>query len=308
MRVSVIIPTRDRPDDLARCLPTILANEYLDFEVLVVDQSTNDASQRVVAALADPRLRYHRQSATGKSRALNYALAEAGGDILAFTDDDCTVSPDWLGRAVAALAEEPEVGLVFGTLAAVAHDPREAFVPAFLPLGYRRLQGGFARVRCDGVVGANMVVRRAVFERLGGFDECLGPGSRFRSAMDLDFAYRALRAGFSLVQDPANVVVHWGRRDFADGSGRRLIRNYYYGHGARLAKHLRCADPLAAYALLRGVLREVTYLVGNLVRHRRLTGAGHLPYLMLGVIRGFQQPVDRQRWLYLPTRREELRG
>ena len=50
--VSAIICTRDRADDLARCLPTVLANDYPDFEVIVVDQSSTDATQRVVEALA----------------------------------------------------------------------------------------------------------------------------------------------------------------------------------------------------------------------------------------------------------------
>jgi glycosyltransferase involved in cell wall biosynthesis len=60
-RVSAINCTRDRADDLARCLPTVLANDFPDFEVIVVDQSSTDATQRVVEAPANPRLRYYRQ-------------------------------------------------------------------------------------------------------------------------------------------------------------------------------------------------------------------------------------------------------
>ena len=300
-KVSVIVCTRDRPHDLARCLPTVLANDYPDFEVIVVDQSATEESRQVAEALADPRLRYHRQHVTGKARALNAALAVAKGAVTAHTDDDCTVPPDWLRRAVATLAEEPEAGIVFGAVAAAPHDGGETFLPAFRPTRYRRLQGRFARVRAQALAGANMVVRRAVFERLGGFDECLGPGSRFRSGDDDDLAYRALRAGFALVLDPANTIVHWGKRGYADGSARQLLRNYRYGDGAGFVKHLRCGDPLAAYALLREALREVTYLISNLIRHRRASGAGRLLYLFLGALHGLRHPLDHKRWLYLPS-------
>ncbi len=302
--VSAIICTRDRADDLARCLPSALANDYPHFEVIVVDQSSTDATQQVVEALANPRLRYYRQHVTGKSRALNAALAMAEGAVTAHTDDDCTVPSDWLRRAVEVLADEPEAGIVFGAVSAAPHDGRETFLPAFRTQRYRRLQGRFARIQAQALAGANMVVRRAVFERLGGFDECLGPGSRVRSGDDDDLAYRALRAGFAVVLDPANAIVHWGKRSYSDGSARRLLRNYRYGDGASFIKHIRCGDPLAAYALLREAFAEVRYLASNLLRHRRASGAGRLWYLILGAARGLRQPLDRKRWVYLPTEHE----
>ncbi len=302
--VSVIICTRDRPEDLARCLPTVLANDYPDFDVIVVDQSATDATQRVVESLANPSLRYLRQHSTGKARALNAALAMAEGAVTAHTDDDCTVPPDWLGRAVAVLEDEPDAGIVFGAVSAAPHDGRETFLPAFRTQGYRRLQGRFARLHAQALAGANMVMRRAVFERLGGFDECLGPGSLFRSGDDDDLAYRALRAGFAVVLDPANATVHWGKRSYADGSARKLLRHYRYGDGAGFMKHIRCGDPLAAYALIREACFETRFLASNLLRYRRASGAGRLWHLILGALRGLRQPLDRKRWLYLPTHQE----
>ena len=302
--VSVIICTRDRADDLARCLPSVLAADYPDFEVIVVDQSKSDASERVAGAIADPRLRYHRQHVTGKSRALNAALALAKGEVTAHTDDDCTVPADWLRQAVAVLEKEQDAGIVFGAVAAAPHDGKDTFLPSFRPASFRRLKGLSGRAQCQALAGANMVVRRVVFERLGGFDECLGPGSRFRSGDDDDLAYRALRAGFTVVLDPANATVHWGKRGYADGTARQLLRNYCYGDGASFVKHLRCGDPLAAYGLLREAFSQATYLASSLVRRRRASGAGRLWYLLLGAAHGLRQPLDRKRWLYLPDGRD----
>lgn len=334
--ISVIIPTRDRAEDLARSLPAVLALDYPEFEVIVVDQSTTDATERAVSSAVsaamdqgrqwelvvasgeasevaerpleagERRLTCVRTTTVGVSRSLNLGVRRAQRDVMAFTPDDCTVPSNWLRRAAAVLAEEPEAAMVFGAVAGEPSDWRSVFVPTFLPSGYRRLQGRLARLRFRGVMGANMVARRALFERLGGFDECLGTGCRFRSFEDADMAYRALRAGFAVVLDPENAVVHWGGRDFSDGSAQRLIRNTRYGKGAFLAKHLRCGDPLAAYALLRGAFGEAMHLVTNLLRNRSVTGAGRLLYLMQGFVAGFRQPVDHQRCLYLSSRDEGL--
>jgi len=297
--VSVIICTRDRADDLARCLPSVLAADYPDFEVIVVDQSKSDASKRVAGAIADPRLRYHRQHLTGKSRALNAALALAKGEVTAHTDDDCTVPTDWLRQAVAVLEREPDAGIVFGAVAAAPHDGKDTFLPSFRPAGFRRLKGLSGRVQCQALAGANMVVRRAVFERLGGFDECLGPGSRFRSGDDLDLAYRALRAGYAVLQSSAHPpVVHWGVRRYDDGSARRLIWNNYYGKGARMMKGLRCGDPVAALALPYLAARESGAIAINLLRRRRPTGFGRLAPLLVGAARSVRQPVDRRHGVF----------
>ncbi len=332
--ISVIIPTRDRAEDLAQSLPAVLAMDHPYFEVIVVDQSTTDAGERVVAdvvSMAQNRGRhweliiadgsaseggerspasgpsathcliYQRTATVGVSRNLNEGVRCARADVMAFTPDDSTVPPDWLRRAVAVLEEEPQAGIIFGAVAAEQHDWRRTFVPSFSPSRYRRLRGRLAPLRLQGVMGANMVIRRAVFERVGGFDECLGTGCRFRSAEDLDLAYRALRAGFAVVLDPVSSIVHWGGRDYTDGSGQQLIRNSRYGVGAYLVKHLRCGDPFAALALAAEGFKGVSHSLSNVIRHRRLTGAGHVLYLMLGTLVGFRQPLDRRRRLYLPT-------
>jgi GT2 family glycosyltransferase len=332
--ISVIIPTRDRAEDLAQSLPSVLAIDYPDFEVIVVDQSTSDASERVIASLVSTlredgspwelvitdesasvtagealsggglsggrRLIYRRTGTVGVSRNLNEGVRCARADIMAFTPDDSRVPQDWLRRAAAVLADEPQAGMVFGAVAAEQHD-RHTFVPRFVPQGYRRLQGRLAYLHFHGVMGANMFIRRAVFHQLGGFDECLGTGCRFRSHEDVDFAYRALRAGFAVVLDPENAVVHWGGRDFSDGSAQRLIRNSRYGWGAFLAKHIRCGDLVAAYALLRGGFGALVSLLSNLAKRRTFTGAGRLGYMIMGVLAGFLQPVDHRRWLYIST-------
>jgi GT2 family glycosyltransferase len=264
--------------------------EYPDVQVIVADQSTTDDSQRVIAAELDPRLVSLRLHSVGKGRALNTALSKATGEIIVFTDDDCTVPRGWVQRAVRVLAREPRAGIVFGTLAAAPHDSTAAFVPTFWPRRYRQLRARTVAAHYNGM-GANMAVRRTVFERVGCFDTSLGPGSRFRSADETDLAHRALRAGFTVVQDPDNVVLHWGAREYASGAARRSIADGFYAVGACYARHVRRRDWAAAVILAR----EAALLAGqaglNTVR-RRPTGLRRLLALAHGAVDGLRYPIE----------------
>jgi GT2 family glycosyltransferase len=327
---SVIVATRNRPEDVARCLPTILSNDYPDLDVILMDQSTNEATEGVVRAAfaeanekghewelvtlagdapsvegvtAQRRLIYRRATTVGATRAYNEALRYARGEVLAFTDDDCTVSSSWIENGVRAMAREAKAGILFGEFVPIPHDPGKTYIPSFQPERRRQLKGGLGRLFCDYVASGNMFVRRAVFDRLHGFDEYLGPGALFLGGDDVDLAYRTLRAGFPIVVEPKNAVVHWGKRDYADGSGQRLLRDYYYAVGARQMKQIRCGDPLAVYAFARSFLRETVITLGNLIRHGRPTGAGRQLQLIRGALAGLTQPVDRKLWLYTDKKR-----
>lgn len=304
MKVSILVCTRDRPEDLQRCVLSIVANDFPDLEVIVVDQGSDDRGAEALASSlkSDPRISYERQTTVGKSKALNRALALSNGDVVLHTDDDCTVPADWVQRSLSILENDPGVGIVFGALGAPEIDWSKSYIPTFRPESYRRFQGRIAFMRVPKIgVGANMAVRREVYDRIKGFDECLGPGCRFRSGDEWDMAYRAMKAGFAAVHDPDNVVTHWGERIYADGSGRRLLRNKYYGVGAGYAKHIRCGDPVALLALGRAVTREMVYLGANLIKHRRATGAGRLWSVARGIFDGMRHPIDRRNWLYVPA-------
>src|SRR6185436_19207953 len=96
--VSVLVPTKERPELLHACIRSILASDHPSFEVLIIDQSKEPYS-----GTHDPRVDVRHSQARGKSAALNEALGRAKGRFLAFTDDDCTVSSDWLAKGQSLL-------------------------------------------------------------------------------------------------------------------------------------------------------------------------------------------------------------
>jgi GT2 family glycosyltransferase len=230
--VTVAVCTRDRPDDLARCLDALQALTYPALELLVVDNApTTTDTARLVRARAG--VRYVVESRPGLDWARNRAIAEATGEILAFTDDDVVVDPAWAGALAAAFRDDPAVGAVTGLV-----EPLELETEAQrLFERYRSFARGSERLRAvmtpgTGPVaarygltgsfgtGANMAFRRRLFDELGGFDPCLGAGTVTRGGDDLDLFFRVLKAGWALVYEPAAVVRHRHRREMAELVGQ----------------------------------------------------------------------------------------
>jgi len=290
--VTVVVCTRDRLEDIGRCLPTILANDYPNFEVIVVDQSTTDACQELLDHIPDPRLVRLRLNYAGKARAENAALERARGEFIAFTDDDCEVPRNWLRRATSVLAAELDAAIVFGAVAAAPHDWAEMHVPTFLPVEYRKIRGRWIRYPVDGGIGANMVVRRSLFDRLGGFDEWVGPGSPFRSGDDFELVYRSLWKGYALVQDPENIVIHWGMRPYATGAARRSWHNNYYGMGATHMRHVRRGNWVAAPLFFRQVWWAVELIIPRVIERNRNLAIRRSLYLLLGAFKGLTSPLS----------------
>lgn len=239
--LTVAIATLSRPEGLARCLDALEAGTLLPEEIVVVDQSADDETERLVTQRRSVRvpLRYMRQPRKGLSASRNAGLAAAWQSLVAMTDDDCVPAEGW----VAALA-----GAFAGPVAAVSG--------RVLPLGPERpgtyavssrLSEECAAFERKGPPwlagsGGNFAVRRAVWERLGGFDERLGAGTRGQSAEDMDFIYRMLAAGERVLYEPHAVIYH-ERQELSRRIASRW--SYGYGMGAACGKWLRGRDPYA---------------------------------------------------------------
>ena len=157
--------------------------------------------------------------------------------MLAFTDDDCTVTPDWLATADALFREHPEIDVAYGSLVAIDHDPVTTFVPAHEMEEFRVLRGTES-IQIRGLAGADLVLRRPVLDVIGPFDPELGPGANFPACEDVDIYWRSLLAGFAVARAPQLRVLHWGSRSYSDGTAYELVRGYEYCEGAVIAKHL----------------------------------------------------------------------
>lgn len=179
-----------------------LAEQTLDpetFEVVAVDDGSTDATSRVLALHAQtapfPLQSVRLDSTSGPAAARNVGWQRATGELIAFTDDDCVVSPGWLSAGLAAHSEDPEA-VIQGRVEINPNelDRMSPFAHFFFHYG----PGG-------GYPTANIFYPRVLLEELGGFDEVNFPGV---AGEDTDLATRALAAGTKSLWAPEALVLH----------------------------------------------------------------------------------------------------
>lgn len=260
-RISFIVCTKDRQARLMRCLGSIvqaaLRRPEADCEVVVVDNGSRDETHAAVLAFAETSpvpVRLAHEAFPGLGAARNTGLALASGTILAFTDDDCELHPDYVRDLVQRWSRGPR-DLVRGGRVELGD-------PADLPFTIKTSNAveTFAKGVYPGgfVHGCNLVVTRAVAEAVGPFDPRFGTGAALQSADDTDYLLRAHLAGFPAEYVPDMCVRHYhGRR--TPEQIRRLLLAYALGNGALYVKHGRRAPWLLKYVFWTGrdVLREL---------------------------------------------------
>jgi GT2 family glycosyltransferase len=295
--ISVVICTRDRPDDLGRCLDAVKRLEPQPMEVIVVDQGSMPSATPVY----DAGIRHQFMRERGLSLARNEGLALARAGIVAFLDDDCVVGPTWAADVAAVFNRHPDAGIVFGTV--VASSPAiDAYVPVYSIPGERRLVGRRSAATAHGM-GAAMYVRGTAAAVVGEFDSRLGAGAELRSSEDWDYTFRALAAGIVVIETPTVVVQHHGARRYSDGSAAELLRWNAFSHGAVHSKLLRCFDAIAVVLMATELLSLVTLVRPLNAVVGRPTNAARLVMYVLGFAAGWRIPVRRRVRLFsLPAK------
>jgi GT2 family glycosyltransferase len=248
--LSVAIATLDRPGGLERCLDALEAGTWSPAEVIVVDQSANDETERMLTwrRLGRFPVRHIRQRRRGLSASRNEGIGAAQQPLVAMTDDDCVPGAGWVEVLAEAFAI-PEVSAVSGRVLALGPETPGTYAVSLRLSQERAL---FERKGPPWMAGSggNFAVRKDVWERLGGFDERLGVGSQGQSAEDMDFIYRLLACGEQILYEP-NAVIYHERQDLRRRVASRW--SYGYGMGAACGKQLRRGD-LYALRLLGGWL------------------------------------------------------
>jgi glycosyltransferase involved in cell wall biosynthesis len=237
---SVVICTRDRPEELKRCLASLPLQTYPPREVIVVDNASRDQRTREVALAAGAV--YVREDRPGLDFARNTGARHATASVVAYTDDDVLLHPKWLERLVAGF-DTPEIAAVTGLVL-----PAELATEAQLHFeAYWGFGKGYVRRDFDAKLfaeyrdtvfpawevgaGASMAFRREIFDLVGFFDERLDVGQAGCSG-DSEFWYRLVARGFCCRYEPRCVAFHFHRRTM-DGLSSQIF-HYMRGHAAAL--------------------------------------------------------------------------
>jgi glycosyltransferase involved in cell wall biosynthesis len=226
-QVSIVIPTCNRRDTLARCLEALRNQTYQDFEVIIVDDGSSDDTPQFLQAFCaesvQPCFRWYRnEPQAGANPSRNRGIQAARGEYVAFLDDDAIAAPDWLRQLTTGFASESVVAVTGRVHSA---PPRNLF--DLTMKGTQRVAG---RVQATRLVGCNMCVRRD-FLLAAGFDEdraSASPDTTVSARGDEDGLFLRLRAaGFEarVVHDAAVVHEHYY-------TGRSFFRQAFRGGAA----------------------------------------------------------------------------
>jgi GT2 family glycosyltransferase len=243
LEVSIVMSTYNRAAMLPRALAALLAqSRAVPHEIIVVNNNSTDDTAAVVQRHVEEhpeRVRYVFEGRQGLSYGRNAGIRAARGSIIAFTDDDVDVAPDWLERLAAAFAACPGAAYIGGRVLPrwKTPPPRWLTTAHWSPLalqdyGDKPLEAGAARPIC--LVGANLAFRADVFKRVGLFT---GQFGRIRdgigSTEDHDMQLRIWQAGLHGMYVPEVVMLAEIQPDRFD---RSYHRRWHRGHGRHCAR------------------------------------------------------------------------
>ncbi|MCL4489674.1 MAG: glycosyltransferase [Chloroflexi bacterium] len=222
--LSVLVCTYNRPEFLAHCLYALIERtEDKPDQVVVVNGGDERADEVMCGYGGNPRLEVRLVKTQNKNLAAsrNVGLSHCAGDIVAMTDDDAEVLPDWVTRMKRAHQEHPEAGAVGGRVLAA---DRTSLVSKIADLTTFPSWAEPCYVRT--LPGVNISYKREVVDRVGLQDETLFRGE------DVDYNWRVKELGYKILYDPSIKVVHHHR---ATLSGF-LNQHYMYGRAYYLVR------------------------------------------------------------------------
>jgi GT2 family glycosyltransferase len=204
LKTSVIIATHNRPDSLPRLVASLAPEVATAAREIIVAENGTPAPMQL--ALEGAPITHLHEPRAGKCRIQNRAIAQAGGEILVFLDDDLVVAPGYLAAVENFFDTHREFAAMKGRILA-AEDPEKKVGAMASYLDLPIVDHGDEVIEVRGVLGANMAFRADVLKQVGPFDERLGPGAGGHEE-ETEMSQRLRGAGFRIGYAPKALVYH----------------------------------------------------------------------------------------------------
>lgn len=185
-KVSVVIPTHDRPELLKKAVQSVLSQTYQDFEIIVIDDGIKNRAEDVIKNFNESRIKYiQHDSEKGGSVSRNTGIKASSGQYIAFLDDDDQWVPNKLEKQMEVFEKTgPDVGFCFSAVTNIYTDHQEiSRVPEGIADYFQVTLANF-----KGFLTVTLIVKKEVFDRVGYFDESLP------SHQDIDLAIRIAKS------------------------------------------------------------------------------------------------------------------
>jgi glycosyltransferase involved in cell wall biosynthesis len=266
-KLSVLLCTRNRGEKIRNAVDSILANSFSDYELIIVDQSSDGRTAAVMSQYADQRIRYIATDTVGLSRSRNIAIRESSSEIIVFTDDDCICDKGWLASIHTEFEKDPLLMGVYGRVLPYGAGREDLTCPCVIESRERRVVNKPVVPYEFLGHGNNMSFRKTVFRELGLYIESLGAGTWMKAGEDTEVIYRALRKGMKFIYSPEPVVYH---DNWVTSQRMQQLQYGYTKAGAAIfIKYALRGDRTAAkHIISRGVFL-LRHLLGRLKRLNR---------------------------------------
>lgn len=226
-KVTVAVCTRDRTEQLEKCLVAIGQLDYSELDIVIIDNAPSTSATEDLIKDKYPNFRYFKEENPGLNWARNRAILEAAGEVIAYADDDVLVDTNWVKSIGELFGQHPEVMAVTGLVVpAELETEAQVMFEAYGGFGrgferrWHRVHGKTVPWHLLGTgqfgTGANMAFRKSVFQDVGFFDPALDVGTVTNGGGDLEIFFRVLKHGHTLVYEPAAMVRHCHRRTYSE--------------------------------------------------------------------------------------------
>ncbi len=292
LEIAAIICTHNRDKYLGAAIDSLLQQDGVNYEALVVDNASSDRTREVVESrLSNPRLKYVYEKNLGLSVARNRGAGETTAPILAYLDDDAIASPQWLKNIVAAYNSNDKIAIAGGKVTLIW--PNGIDHPNWISqemagsLGIYDLGDEIVYIDNPNLTprGLNYSLRRSFLESIGGFDVNLGRvGKNLLSNEELHMTERAIAQGWQVVYLPQAIAAHHVAPERLK-AGWFLRRSWWQGISECYREQIANRTGIAQFRrggerLIRGLYKALKYYSDPAVRFDNLVYAyGQIGYL-----------------------------
>ena len=231
--ISVLLCTLNRPVLIKNCIESFLSQTYKEFEIIVVDQSPDDETEKSCKEYNDDRIKYHHVDFTGLSRARNYGLKYCKGEYICLGDDDAEYSRDYFQKAVEFLNKMATDCILCGRIFYIDNRDKEAFVYS----KYKDEQQLNADDMLQIAPSPALIFPAGILKEIKGFDTKFGVGARYGSGEETDVVLRMFKKGIKAYY-LRDMTVYHGKAGEDGSQDLKKVYKYYVGLGAFLKKHL----------------------------------------------------------------------
>lgn len=234
VKFSFVIGTLNRANELNYCLESLFLQDYKNFEIIIIDQSKNNLTEKLIKSYHDKRIIYRHVKFKGLSRARNVAIAISTGDYICLTDDDAYYSMNYLTTLKKYYSINPNTIITGYMWDAVKKKDFIDYsnVKEGKPLTIRQI------IRfCPSPA---LTFPKSIFDSIGGFDDNFGVGAKYGAGEETDFLLRAVWNKYNILHFKDVKVEHphkYASIAVDENAEIKKANTYPYGIGAMYKKH-----------------------------------------------------------------------